>query len=76
MQNAPRGAFCNAFDLYEAIIGLENQFSVFLRVAVLHRFNCIVNLEFVKKTSFTFIYDVQLSFAFFISSPILGSAQA
>ena len=29
---------CNTFDLHEAIIGLENQFSVFLRVAVLHRF--------------------------------------
>ena len=28
----------NAFDLHKAIIGLENQFVVFLRVAVLHRF--------------------------------------
>ena len=34
------GAFCNAFDLHEAIIGLEKHFSVFLRVAVLHRFYC------------------------------------
>ena len=36
------GAFCNTctFDLHEAIIGLENQFFVFLRVAVLHRFSC------------------------------------
>ena len=33
-------AFCNAFNLHLAIIGLENQFLVFLRVAVLHRFNC------------------------------------
>ena len=29
MQNAPLGAFCNTFDLHYAIIGLENQFSVF-----------------------------------------------
>ena len=28
------------FDLHKAIIGLENQFSVFFRVAVLHRFYC------------------------------------
>ena len=34
------GAFCNTFDLHKAIIGLENQFSVFFRVAVLHRFYC------------------------------------
>ena len=32
--------FFNTFDLHKAIIGLENQFSVFLRVAVLHRFYC------------------------------------
>ena len=29
MQNAPLRAFCNTFDLYKAIIGLENLFSVF-----------------------------------------------
>ena len=34
--------FCNIFDLHLAIIGLENQFSGFLRVAVLHRFYCII----------------------------------
>ena len=34
-------AFCNTFDLLKAIIGVENQFLVFLRVAVLHRFYCI-----------------------------------
>ena len=34
------GAFCNTFDLHSAIIGLKNQFSVSLRVAVLHRFYC------------------------------------
>ena len=33
-------AFCNSFDLHEGIIGLENQFLVFLRGAVLHRFYC------------------------------------
>ena len=34
------GAFCNTFDLHQAIIGLENQFVVFLRVALVHRFYC------------------------------------
>ena len=34
-------AFCNTFDLHKVIIGLENQFSVFLRVALLHRFYCM-----------------------------------
>ena len=33
--------FCNAFDLHKAIIGLEKQVSVFLRVAGLHRLYCI-----------------------------------
>ena len=42
LQNAPLGAFCNTFDLHSAIIGLENQFVVFLRVAVSHRFYCIL----------------------------------
>ena len=37
-----RGAFCNTFDFHLAIISLENQFLVFLRVAVLHRFYCTV----------------------------------
>ena len=41
MQNAPRGAFCNTFDLHYVIIGLENKLVVFLGVAVLHRFYCI-----------------------------------
>ena len=35
------GAFCNTFDLHYAIIGLENQFLVFLRVPVIHKFYCI-----------------------------------
>ena len=39
------GAFCNTFNLHWAIIGLGNQFSVFLRVAVLHRFYCISSDE-------------------------------
>ena len=34
------GAFCNTFDLHLVIIGLENQFSVILRVAILYRFYC------------------------------------
>ena len=44
MQNAPLGAFCNTFDLHLAIIGLEKQFLVFLKVAVLHRFYCTVTI--------------------------------
>ena len=32
------GEFCNTFDLHEAIVALEKQFLVILRVAVLHRF--------------------------------------
>ena len=43
LQNAPLGAFCNAFDLHYATIGLDNQFFIILRLAVLHRFNCTVN---------------------------------
>ena len=44
LQNAPFGAFCNTFDLHYAIIGLPNQFVVFLRVAVPHRFYCTANV--------------------------------
>ena len=29
LQNAPRGAFCNTFDLHQVIIGHGNQFFVF-----------------------------------------------
>ena len=39
-ESIERGAFCSTFDLHQAIIGLENQFLVFLRVAILHRFYC------------------------------------
>ena len=43
LQNAPLGgAFCSIFDLHLAIIGLENQFFDFLRVAVLDSFYCIL----------------------------------
>ena len=45
MQNAPLGAFCNTFDLHKAIIGLENQFVAFLRVAVLDRFYCTFTIH-------------------------------
>ena len=34
--------FCNAFNLHLAIIGHENQFLVFFKVAVLHRFYCAI----------------------------------
>ena len=45
LQNAPLGAFRNTFDRHKAKVGLENQFLVFLRVAVLHRCNCIMKNE-------------------------------
>ena len=32
---------CNTFDLHYAIISIETQFLVILRVAVLHRFYCM-----------------------------------
>ena len=44
MQNAPLGAFCNTFDLHKAIIGLENLFSVILRVTLLHRLYCLCTI--------------------------------
>ena len=43
LQNAPLGALCNTFNLHSAIIGLEKQFFVFLRVAIVHRFYCRLN---------------------------------
>ena len=36
-----------AFNLHLAIIGLEKQFLVFLRVAVLHRFYCMSAYPFM-----------------------------
>ena len=42
LQNAPLEAFCNTFDRHQALIGLENHFFFFLRVAVLHRPYCRV----------------------------------
>ena len=38
-------SFCNTFELHKAIIGLENQLEDILRVAVLHRFNCIFTIS-------------------------------
>ena len=46
-----RTAFCNTFDLHYAKIGLENQFLVFFRVAVLHRFYCGVKMQTWWNTS-------------------------
>ena len=37
LQNAPRGAFCNTFDLHSEIIGLENQFLSDLKTYLLMR---------------------------------------
>ena len=39
------GAVCNTFYLNLAIIGLENQFLVFLRVALLLYINCLILLN-------------------------------
>ena len=46
LQNAPRRAFCNTFDLHEAIIGLENQFLVFFLRGRLGRLYCTIHLLF------------------------------
>ena len=51
--------------ILKAIHGLENQFLVFLRVAVLHPFHCI-------KSSLEWINNVFFSF----SKPLLDSHQA
>ena len=48
MQNAPLGALCKTFDLYYAIIGLENHFMVFLWVAVLHSFFLFIFLKVME----------------------------
>ena len=50
--NAPLEAFCNTVDLHKAIIGIDLQFFVFLRDAVLHRFYCILQLFPITKPSF------------------------
>ena len=65
----PLGAFCNTFDLHlKAIIGLENRFLVYLRVAFLHRFYCtwvkvlinvlsiIVYVEWASRVNFVTIF--------------------
>ena len=46
---------CNTIDLHKVIIGLENQFPAFLRVAVLYRFYCI--LLPIKHPS---VYDLEI----------------
>ena len=50
LQNAPLRAFCTTFDTHLAITGLDIQFSVFLRVAVLHRFYCTLKPTCTYKT--------------------------
>ena len=67
MQNAPLGAFCNTFDMHLAIIGLENQFAVFLRVAVLRRFYCtFCRIRLVKHS--TLLYPIKSSILYVIES--------
>ena len=46
------GAFCNTFDLHLGILGLENQFLVFLRVAVLHRFFSVFTWKIIGASIF------------------------
>ena len=46
---SPLGAFCNTVDLHSAIAGLENEFLVFLRVVVSHRFYCIYTFMIMLK---------------------------
>ena len=46
MQNAPLEVFCNTFDLHQAIIGLEKQFLVFLRVAVFDRITVYTDFNY------------------------------
>ena len=45
LPNAPFEAFCNTFDLHTAIIGLENQCLVILRMTALHWFNSMYQLN-------------------------------
>ena len=40
----PIGALYSTFDLHEAIVGIENQLFVLLRVAASHRFHCSVDI--------------------------------
>ena len=47
-----------------AIIGLENQFVVFFRVAVLHRFYCIDNDDQSAVQCFCFIFEPVSSIRF------------
>ena len=60
MVNAPFGAFCNTCDLHQAIIGLEKQFLVFFRVAVLDRFYCNLFLFSAKVIFHTFVVICRL----------------
>ena len=47
----------NFLDLHQAIIGLENHFSVFLRVTVLHAFYCTLKFACRKFSYATFQKD-------------------
>ena len=48
VESIAEGAFCNTFNLHWAIIGIENQFSFFLRVTVLHRFDYIIEVFVIE----------------------------
>ena len=50
-------AECSPLDLHYAIIGLENQFFVFLRVAVLDRFYMTVGQASDSMTALTYIFN-------------------
>ena len=55
LQNAPLGAFCNSFDMYYAIIGIENQFWFSFWVAALDRFTVFTS-HYQHKTSTIYIH--------------------
>ena len=48
-------AFCNTFDLYKVIIGLENQFSIFLKWLIYTGFTVVINqLLFIQSETYEF----------------------
>ena len=49
----------NTFDLHLAIIGLETQFLVFLRVAFLYKFYCILGICFLPYAYIYVMYNKQ-----------------
>ena len=63
-----RGAFCKPFDLHKVIIGLENQFSVFFRVGVLHKFYCILRSLWIYFPNFFEFLSFLIKILYYIQS--------